>query len=182
MAGGGREETAHVSGQHDRRVMSVFCGKLETCSSSISGSEKTLPAGSRVFTGRHETRSLRDRSRTETIRPVRSEGLARVCKVVKFDLGGVEDAQEECKVGPHAEEERDMDCESGGGDDGERVMLLPRPRTPSKAEGSALWCLRCRSGMGADIVWLAGVSNIDIRSIQGTMINIHLCPLTSHSR
>ena len=39
----------------------------------------------------------------QTIRPVRGEGLARECKVVEFDLGGVEDAQEECTVGPHAE-------------------------------------------------------------------------------
>ena len=36
----------------------------------------------------------------QTIRPVRGEGLARECKVVEFDLGGVEDAQEECKFGP----------------------------------------------------------------------------------
>ena len=41
----------------------------------------------------------------QTIRPVRSEGLARECKVVEF--------------------------ESDGGEDGERVRLLPRPRTPS---------------------------------------------------
>ena len=27
-------------------------------------------------------------------RPVRSEGMARECKVVEFDFGGVEDAQE----------------------------------------------------------------------------------------
>ena len=74
----------------------------------------------------------------QTIRLVRSEGLARECNEVEFDLGGVEDAQEECKVGPHAEEEpampRNMDCESGGGEDGERVRLLSEPRTPSKAE------------------------------------------------
>ena len=68
-----------------------------------------------------------------TIRPVRNEGAARERNVVGFDLGGV-DAQEECKVGPHAEEEPDMDCESDGGEDGERVRLLPKPRTPSKAE------------------------------------------------
>ena len=35
---------------------------------------------------------------------------------------------------PRAEEETDMDCESDGGEDGERVRLLPRRRTPSKAE------------------------------------------------
>ena len=44
-----------------RRVKSFLCGKLETCSSSISGSEKTQPAGSRVFTGRPASRSLRNR-------------------------------------------------------------------------------------------------------------------------
>ena len=38
-------------------------------------------------------------------------------------------------------------------------------------------CPTCRSGIGADIVWLAGVFNVDIKSIQGTMINIHLCAL-----
>ena len=27
-----------------------------------------------------------------------------------------------------------MDCDSDGGEDGERVRLLQRPRTPSKAE------------------------------------------------
>ena len=46
--------------------------------------------------------------------------------MAEFDLGGVEDAQEECKVGPHAEEEPDMDCEGDGGEDGERVRLLPK--------------------------------------------------------
>ena len=65
---------------------------------------------------------------------MRNEGAARERNVVGFDLGGVEDAQEECKVGPHAEEEPNMDCESDGGEDGERVRLLPKPRTPSKAE------------------------------------------------
>ena len=43
---------------------------------------------------------------------------------------------------------------------------LAHPREPS---GSAMWCPTCRSGIGADIVLL-----VDIRSIQGTMINIHL--------
>ena len=57
----------------------------------------------------------------KTIRPVRNEGLARQGQVAECDLGDVEDAQEECQVGPHAEEEPDMDCES----DGERVRLLP---------------------------------------------------------
>ena len=52
---------------------------------------------------------------------------------------------------------------------------LAHPRKPS---GSAMLCLTCRSGKGADIVWLAGVFNVDIRSIQGTMININLCVLT----
>ena len=33
----------------DRRVMSFLSGKLDMCSSSISGSEKTQPAGSREF-------------------------------------------------------------------------------------------------------------------------------------
>ena len=69
-----------------------------------------------------------------TIRPVGNEGAARNRNVVGFDLGGVEDAQEECKGGPHAEEEPNMDCESDGGEDGERVRLLPKPRTPSNAE------------------------------------------------
>ena len=64
-----------------------------------------------------------------TIRPVRSEGLARECKVVEVDLRGVEDAQ----VRPLAEEEPDMDCESDGAEDGEHVRLLLRPRTPPKA-------------------------------------------------
>ena len=32
-----------------RLELSFLCGKLETCSSSISGSEKTQKAGSRVF-------------------------------------------------------------------------------------------------------------------------------------
>ena len=77
--------------------------------------------------------------------------------MVEFDLGGLEDAQEECKVGSHAEEEPDMDCESGGGEDGERVGLLPRPRTPSKAEWERYvvshmpfreWCTHCVAGRG----------------------------------
>ena len=65
---------------------------------------------------------------------MRSEGLAQECKVVEFDLGGAEDAQEERKVGQHAQEESDMDCEGYGGEDGERVRLLRRPRTPTKLE------------------------------------------------
>ena len=71
--------------------------------------------------------------------------------MVGFDLGGV-DAQEECKVGPHAEEEPNMDCESDGGEDGERVRLLPKPHTTSKAEWERNvvshmpfrdWCRHC---------------------------------------
>ena len=97
---------------------------------------------------------------------MRSEGPARECKVVEFDLGGVEDTQEECKVRPHAEEEPHMDCESEGGEDGERARLLSKPRTPRKPSGNAMWCFTCRSWIGAGIVWLGGVSNVDIRSIQ----------------
>ena len=51
---------------------------------------------------------------------------------------------------------------------------LTHPRKPS---GSAMWGRTCRSGISADIVWLAGVVNVDIRSIQGTMTNIHLYAL-----
>ena len=73
--------------------------------------------------------------------------------MAEFDFGGEEDAQEECKVGPHAVEEPNMDCESDGGE--ERVRLLPRPRTPSKAEWERLvvshmpfrnWCRLCVAG------------------------------------
>ena len=90
---------------------------------------------------------------------MRSEGLARECKVVEFDLGGVEDAQEERKVRPHAEEEPDMNCESDGREDGERVRLSPRPRTPSKAERERHvlshmpfrdWCRHCVAGRGLE--------------------------------
>ena len=95
----------------------------------------------------------------QTIRPVRNEGAARERNVVGFDLGGVEDAQEECKVGPHAEEEPNMDCESDGGEFGERVRLLPKPRTPSKAEWERHvvshvpfrdWCRHCVAGRGLE--------------------------------
>ena len=48
------------------------------------------PAGGRVFTGRLESRN---------------EGAARERNVVGFDFGGVEVAQEECKVGQHREKE-----------------------------------------------------------------------------
>ena len=47
-------------------------------------------------------------------------------------------------------------------------------RKPSR---NATWCPTCRSGTGADILWLAGVFNVDIKSIQGMLINIHLCVL-----
>ena len=79
--------------------------------------------------------------------------------MVGFDLGGVEDAQEECKVGPHAEEEPNMDCDCDGGEDGERVRLLPNPRTPSKAEWERHvvshmplrdWCRHCVAGRGLE--------------------------------
>ena len=95
----------------------------------------------------------------QTIRPVRSEGLARECKVVELDPGGVEDAQGDCKVGPHTEEELDMDCESDEGEDGERARLLSRPRTPSKAKLERHvvshmpfrdWCKHCVAGRGVE--------------------------------
>ena len=96
--------------------------------------------------------------------------------MVGFDLGGEEDAQKDCKVGPHAEEEPTMDCESDGGEGGERVRLLPKPRTPSKAEWERhVVSHTCRSEIGADIVWPGGVSNVGIRGIRGTMTNIRLC-------
>ena len=96
--------------------------------------------------------------------------------MVEFDLGGAEDAQEERKVGQHAQEEPDMIA---------RVMeertenvsgccrSLEHPRNSS---GSAMWCLKCRSGIIAATVRLAGALNVDI-SIQGTMINIHFFAL-----
>ena len=86
---------------------------------------------------------------------MRNEGAARERNVVGFDFGGVEDAQEECKVGPHAEEEPNMDCGSDGGEDGERVRLLPKSCTPSKAEWErhvvslmpfTVWCRHCVAG------------------------------------
>ena len=95
----------------------------------------------------------------QTIRPVRYEGAARERNVVGFDLGRVEDAQEECKVGPHAEEQPNMDCESDGGEDGERVRLLPKPGTPSKAEWERHveshmpfrdWCRHCVAERGLE--------------------------------
>ena len=62
------EETVHVSGQDGRRREPCasrqqgsqnsqterrrLCGKLETCSSLISGSGKMQPAGGQVFTGK----------------------------------------------------------------------------------------------------------------------------------
>ena len=110
------------------------------------------PAGGRFFTGRPESRSL-------PIRPVRHEGAARERNVAGFYLGVVEDAQEDCKVGPHAEEEPNMDCESDGGEDGERVRMLPKPRTPSKAEWERHvvshmpfrdWCRHCVAGRGLE--------------------------------
>ena len=70
----------------------------------------------------------------KTVRPVRNEGVARERNVVGLDFGGVEDAQEEHKVEPHAEEEPNMDCESDGKEDEERVGLLTKPRAPSRAE------------------------------------------------
>ena len=70
-----------------------------------------------------------------------------------------------------------MDCESDCGKDGERVRLLPSLAHDRKLSGSAMWCPTWRSGIGADIVWLAGVLNVDIKSIQGMMINVHLCAL-----
>ena len=77
--------------------------------------------------------------------------------MVEFDLGGVEDALGECNVALHAEEELDMVA---------RVMEL-RPRTPSERFVG--------SGLVQTLCGWQGVLNIDIRSIQGTMIHIHLC-------
>ena len=75
-----------------------------------------------------------------------------------------EDGQEECEFGSHAEVEptmpRNVDSESDGGEDGERARLLSKPRTPWKPHA------------------VQGVLNIDIRCIQGTMINFRLCALT----
>ena len=44
----------------------------------------------------------------QTTSSVRSEGVARRGKVVEFDLGWVENGEEECKFGSHAEEELAM--------------------------------------------------------------------------
>ena len=170
MASGGREETAHVSGKDGR--------SREPCSPRQQGSQDSQTQG-RCHSSAEGWERVRRRSlgqercnqqeagfspadlsagvcvtdEGQTKRPVTSEE----CKVVEFDLGGVEDAQEECKVGPHAEEEPDMDCESDGGEDGERVRLLPKPRTPSKAEWERHvvshmpfrdWCRHCVAGRG----------------------------------
>ena len=95
--------------------------------------------------------------------------------MVAFDLG-VEDGQEECEVGPHAEEEpampQSMDCECAGGEDGERTRLLSKPRTPSKAEWERHsvsdipfrdWCRHCVAG-----------KERRHQKRPGTMINFHL--------
>ena len=83
------------------------------------------------------------------------------------------------KSDPHAEEELDADCESDGGEDGERGQAgAQASHTLESRVGTPCGVPTCRSGIGADIVWLAGVLNVDIRSIQGTMIDIHLCALT----
>ena len=72
----------------------------------------------------------------QTIRPVRNEGAARERNVVGFDLGGVENAQEECVL-----------------------RQLPKPRTPSKAEWKRHvvshmpfrdWCRHCVAGRGLE--------------------------------
>ena len=176
MASGGREETAHVSGQDGR--------SREPCSPRQQGSQDSQTQG-RCHSSAEGRERVRRRSLGQercnqqeagfspaglspevcptddgqTIRPVRNEGAARERNVVGFDLGGVEDAQEECKVGPHAEEEPNMDCESDGGEDGERVRLLPKPRTPSKAEWERHvvshmpfrdWCRHCVAGRGLE--------------------------------
>ena len=175
-AGGRHEETAHVSGQDGR--------SREPCSPRQQGSQdgQTEERYHSSAEGRERVRrrSLgQERCNQQdaefspaglspevcptddgqTIRPVRDEGAARERNVVGFDLGGVEDAQEECKVGPHAEEEPNMDCESDGGEDGERVRLLPKPRTPSKAEWERHvvshmplrdWCRHCVAGRGLE--------------------------------
>ena len=129
VASGGREETAHVSGQDGR--------SREPCSPRQQGSQDSQTQG-RCHSSAEDRERVRRRSLGQercnqqeagfspaglspevcsiddgqTIRPVRNEGAARERNVVGFDLGGVEDAQEECKVGPHAEEEPNMDCES----------------------------------------------------------------------
>ena len=99
-----------------------------------------------------------------TTRPVRSEGVAHARKVVDLDLGGVEDGQGECEFGSHAEEEpamsRNVVCESDGGEENVPggCRSLAHPRT---SNGNAMWCLTCRSRIGAGLVW------------PGTMINFH---------
>ena len=103
----------------------------------------------------------------QTIRPVRGGGVARGRKMVQFDLGGVEDGQVETTWIARVMEQRTENvsgCCRG----------LAHPRKPS---GSAMRCLTCGSGIGAGNVWLGGVLNVDTRSIQGTMIGIHLCAL-----
>ena len=45
---------------------------------------------------------------------------------------------------------------------------------PREQSVNAMWCRTCRSGIGAGIAWLE-VLNVDIRSIQGRLINFHLC-------
>ena len=113
------ENRVHLDSKDPRivrpRVMSFHCGMLETCSSGQSlGQKRRNQQEDAGFSPAGLSPRVCVTDEGQSIRPVRSEGLARECKVVEFDLGGVEDAQEECKVGgPHAEEEPDMDCESG---------------------------------------------------------------------
>ena len=99
----------------------------------------------------------------KTIGPVRSVGVARDRKVVEFDFAGVEDGQEECEFGSHAEEEpampQNMNYEGDGEEEGERARLSSTPRTPSKAEWDRHvvshmpfrdWCRHCVAGRGLE--------------------------------
>ena len=79
--------------------------------------------------------------------------------MVGFDLEGLDDGQEDCNFGLRAEEEpampRNMECDSDGGEDGERARLWSKPPAPSKAEWERHvvshmplgdWCRHCVAG------------------------------------
>ena len=150
-----------AAGWSDWRMLSFFSGKLEMF---------VIDLWVRKDATSRRPGSPRNNER-QTIRPVRSKGLAREGNVAEFDLGGVEDAQEEMQSR--------ITCRGrarhGSRDKWSRARrtcqaIAEASHTIESWVGSVTWCPTCRPGIGA-------VFNVDISGIEDMMINIHLCAL-----
>ena len=120
------------------------------------------PAGGQVFTGRPESRS----DDGQTIRPVRNMKV-RLENATWLDLILEEWRMPKRNAKSDHMQRKSPTCHA----------VAEASHTIETRVGTPCGVPSCRSEIGADIVWLGGVSNVGIRGIRGTMTNIRLCVL-----